>query len=310
MSEQNDDLSMHVPSIGGVTRQPASLHSNGTAGDCKTFEHTYAPNGDHKHEYNAQETEAVLDNGSKMLDFAAEITNGVSKSMNNNYQHDPIPLSILEFTRDVSCEALISACVEDAGKHIVNGNGTDHRNDTKPENMEIEIEIEVEVDVKGTLHKNLVNKCNGDNYLISSNACPLLLCVQCDGADDKQCTLSRDQRTIIELAEIGLLHPFDCPPAEIEKVEIKMEIDVEVADCYTDCVRTAATPLNDVTQYCEEISKKDYTLQGLSKHLEVNRIDDDICLSIRYMVRCMKSTYSPFIHDIHFNHVPFQTKFR
>ena len=80
--------------------------------------------------------------------------------------------------------------------------------------------------------------------------------------------------------------------AEIKNVEIKMEIDVEVTDCYTDyvrldntdCVRTETTPLNGTDQYCEEISEKGYKLQGLSKHLEVNRTDDDICLSIRYMV--------------------------
>jgi hypothetical protein len=285
-----------------------SLSSNGT-GDCKTFHHTSAPNGEHKHDYKAQQSVAEHCNGSKILDFTAEITNGVAKSMNNNYQHDPVPASILEFTHDVSCEALVSACVEDTSRHIVNCNGSENSSDTRPENMEIEIEIEVEVDVEGTFHKNLVNKCNGDNYLISSNACPLLLCVQCDGADNKQCALSRDQRTIIELAEIGLLHPFDCPPAEIKKVEIKMEIDVEVTDCYTDCVRTEnmdyvrteTTPHNGTAQYCEEISEKDYTLQGLSKHLEVNRIDDDICLSIRYMVRYMKFTSSLFIHNyIHF----------
>lgn len=285
-----------------------SLSTNGT-GDSKTFHHTFAPYGEHKHDYNAQQTELEFRNGSKLLDFTAEITNGVAKSVYDNYQHDQIPVSILEFTHGVSCEAPVSACVEDTGRHIVNGNGTDHRSDAKPENMEIEIEIEVEVDVEGTLQKNLVNKFNGDNYLISSNACPLLLCVQCDGADSKQCALSRDQRTIIELAEIGLLHPFDCPPAEIKKVEIKMEIDVEVTDCYTDCVRTdntdrvrtETTPLNGTAQYCEEIREKDYTLQGLSKHLEVNRIDDDICLSIRYMVRYMKFTSSPFTRIL-FNH--------
>lgn len=296
MSEQKDDLSM-----------AGSLSSNGT-GDCKTFHHTSAPNGEHKHDCNAQQSGAGLCNGSKLLDFTAEITNGVAKSMNNNYQRDPIPVSILEFTYDVSCEALVSACVEDTGRHVVNGNGTDHRSDIKPGNMEVEIEVEVEVE--GTVQKNLVNKCYGDNYLISSNACPLLLCVQCDGADGKQCTLSRDQRTIIELAEIGLLHPFDCPPAEIKNVEIKMEIDVEVTDCYTDCVRTEdmecvhtdTTPHNGTDPYCEEISEKDYTLQGLSKHLEVNRIDDDICLSIRYMVRYKKFTSSLFVHNIHFNH--------
>lgn len=276
LSGQKEDLSINLKS---KATHPGILSSNGQM-ECSIPDSYSSLNGVHKPEYNAGHVRAELRNGFENFDSAVNVENSVAKCTNNVSQDDKLPTSILNFTHDISCESDINKRATGSYNGVSNGygygNGIHHRGDTNPLKMEIEIDFEVERNLNDTI----VNNCHDGNYLMSSNAQPLVVCVQSDTEDTGECSLSIDQRTIIELAEIGILHPFDCPPAEVEKVEIKMEIEVEVTECYTE-----SATLCGITEYCDEINKRDYELQGLSKRLEVNRIDDDICLSIRYMVR-------------------------
>ena len=278
LSGQKEDSSINLKSM---ATHPGILSSNGQI-ECSISDSNSSLNGVHKFEYNAGHVQAKLRNGSENFDSAVNVENSVTRCTNNVSQEDKLPTSILNFTHDISCESVVNTKSTDVGSYnglsngYVYGNGVHRRGDANPLKMGIEIDIEVERNLNDTI----VNNCHDGNYLMSSNAHPLAVCVQSDTQDTEECSLSIDQRTIIELAEIGILHPFDCPPAEMEKVEIKMEIEVEVTECYTE-----SAPLCGITEYCDEINKRDYELQGLSEHLEVNRIDDDICLSIRYMVR-------------------------
>ena len=282
LSGQKEDLSNNLKSM---ATHPGIPFSNGSI-ERSIPDSNSSLNGVHKPEFNAGHVQAELKNGFENFDSAIIVENGVAKCTNDVNQDDRLPASILNFTHDISCETVVNTRAIDVGTDVCTyngigngygyGNGIHHRGDTNPSKMEIEIDIEVERNLNDTV----VNNCHDESYLMSYNAYPLVVCVQSGTEDTEECTLSMDQRTIIELAEIGILHPFDCPPTEMGKDEIKMEIEVEVTECYSESM-----PLCGITEYCDEINKRDYELQNLSKHLEGNRIDDDICLSIRYMVR-------------------------
>ena len=300
LSGQKEDLSINLKSM---ATHPGIPSSNGSI-ERRLPDSNSSLNGLHKCEYNAGHVQAELRNGSENFNSAVIVESSVAKCTNNVNQEDRLPASILNFTHDISCEAVVNTRATEVGTDVSsyngvsnghgygNGNGIHHRGDTNPLRMEIEIDIEVERNLNDTV----VNNCHEKNNLMSSNAYPLVVCVQSGTEDTKECSLSIDQRTIIELAEIGILHPFDCPPIEMEEVKIKMEIEVEVTECYSE-----STPLCGITEYCDEINKRDYELQGLSKHLEGNRIDDDICLSIRYMVRSVLQISVRFYYHIHCN---------
>ena len=87
-------------------------------------------------------------------------------------------------------------------------------------------------------------------------------------------SLTRCQRTIIELAEVGLIHPFDCDDTAVEE-------PVESSDLRSQFY--GGDDSDDRTSPCE-ISYVTRDWSGLPLRLERDRADDDICLTIRYMV--------------------------
>jgi hypothetical protein len=86
--------------------------------------------------------------------------------------------------------------------------------------------------------------------------------------------LTRSQRTIIELAEVGLLHAFDCDEAVLEE-PVESDLRSHFYDGEDADVRTSPCEISYVT--------RDWS--SLPMRLERDRVDDDICLTIRYMVR-------------------------
>jgi hypothetical protein len=86
--------------------------------------------------------------------------------------------------------------------------------------------------------------------------------------------LSRSQRTIIELAEVGLLHTFDSEEPVLEEA-LENDLRSHFYDGEDADVRTSPCEISYVS--------RDWS--SLPMRLERDRVDDDICLTIRYMVR-------------------------
>lgn len=86
--------------------------------------------------------------------------------------------------------------------------------------------------------------------------------------------LTRAQRTVIELAEAGLLHAFDCDVAFYREGAVESDEGGNVYSEEGSDVRTSPREAPYVT--------RDWSM--LTARLEKNRVDDDICLTIRYVV--------------------------
>ena len=109
-------------------------------------------------------------------------------------------------------------------------------------------------------------------------------------SNDEISRLSREQRTILELAELGLIHPFDCRLVRLNDVQNGDDADGGNGGDRNDDMMVENCNVDDYALSIPEglkngLMTEENDWSTLSSRLEGSRVDDDICLSIRYLVR-------------------------
>lgn len=109
-----------------------------------------------------------------------------------------------------------------------------------------------------------------------------------DSGDSSKLDLRKDQRVLIELAEVGLIHSFD-NEMNVDAVEYLMDdSNNSMGVSGTDFIGVEVDSGNACTSSDGRNIIKKEGWRSVTERFQSNRADDEICSSIRCMVRAAK----------------------